>query len=61
MEQVVEMFVNGGRAAYTHASADFSLNSTAVRLFNDGDVAVGGTVSVHGMGCGWTAEAPTPA
>jgi hypothetical protein len=57
---VVEIFINGGRAAFTHAAADFALNSTAVRVFNDGKTAVtASNVSVHGMGCGWTAMAPT--
>jgi sucrose-6-phosphate hydrolase SacC (GH32 family) len=58
---VVEIFINGGRAAFTHAVADFALNSTAVRVFNGGKAAVTcSNVSVHGMGCGWTAVAPAP-
>ena len=57
---VVEIFINGGRAAFTHAVADFTLNSTAVRLFNAGKSSVtASSISVHGMGCGWTAVAPT--
>ena len=53
------MYINGGRAAYTHAVADFSVNQTTVRLFNGGNVAVRvSNASVWGMGCGWTAVAP---
>ena len=57
---VVDIFINGGRAAFTHAVADFVPNSTAVRVFNDGKTAVvASNVSVHGMGCAWTAMPPT--
>ena len=57
---MVEIFINGGRAAFTHAVADFALDRTAVRLFNDGKAAVtASNVSVQGMGCGWTTVAPT--
>jgi hypothetical protein len=56
---VVEIFINGGRAAFTHAVADFAANSTAVRVFNGGKTAVAASsVTIHGMGCGWTAVAP---
>ena len=56
---MVEIFINGGRAAFTHAVADFAANSTAVRVFNGGKTAVAASsVTIHGMGCGWTAVAP---
>jgi hypothetical protein len=59
---LVEWFINGGRAAFTHAAADFDVGSTAVRLFNDGGTAVqASNVSVFGIGCGWTAVPPLPA
>ena len=55
------MFIDGGRAAFTHVVVDFAAISAAVRLCNDEDTAVtASNVSVHGMGCGWTAVAPTP-
>ena len=60
-QPVVEMFIDGGRAAFTHVVVDFAAISAAVRLCNDEDTAVtASNVSVHGMGCGWTAVAPTP-
>ena len=57
---VVEFYINGGRSAYTHASADFSMNNTAVRLFNRGTASPieASNITVHGMGCGWTATPP---
>ena len=56
---IVEMFVNGGRAAFTHAAADFDASRTAVHLLG-GDRLVASSVSVHGMGCGWASEQPLP-
>jgi hypothetical protein len=39
-----------GRAAFTHAAADFDVSSTAVRLFNDGGKEVhASNVSVDGV------------
>jgi hypothetical protein len=59
---VVEFYINGGRSAYTHAAADFSVNSTAVRLFNRGATAQPievSNIAVHGMGCGWVDTPPS--
>ena len=57
---VVEFYIQGGRSAYTHAAANFSVNSTAVRLFNRGTTASieARNISVFGMGCGWTDAPP---
>lgn len=58
---IVEWFINGGRAAFTHAAADFSTNETAVHIFNSGKAELKAShVSVHGMGCGWTDVLPKP-
>ena len=53
-------YVNGGRAAYTHAAADFDPAKTAVKLFTQGSAPIiASNVSVHGFGCGWVADPPT--
>jgi sucrose-6-phosphate hydrolase SacC (GH32 family) len=56
---LVELFVQGGRGAFVAAS-NFSIDKTSVHLVNDGDAAVHATVSAWGMGCGWSAQLPTP-
>ena len=56
---VVEIFVQHGRAAYTHAVTDFVPEKTAVHLFNEGGaVVVASNVTIWGVGCGWTAQRP---
>ena len=58
---VVEFYVQGGRASFTVASQDFSVEQTAVRLYSAALVGITATnVSVHGMACGWTSTPPIP-
>jgi hypothetical protein len=56
---VVEVFVQGGRAAFVAAS-NFSVGRASVHLVNDGAVAVAATVNASGMGCGWANALPLP-
>ena len=58
---VVEIFVNGGRAAYVAADGGVQAGRAAVALFNNGTAAVVATnVSAYSMGCGWTDTKPIP-
>jgi len=59
---IVEIFVNGGRAAFVSADANFSSATTDVSLFNNNDnVGVtASSVSAFEMGCGWATELPKP-
>ena len=41
-------------------AGNFALNHTAVKLFNHGASSITATdVNAYGMGCAWTATAPT--
>ena len=56
---IVELYINGGRAAFTVAAANFAVDSTAVRIFNKGAAAITATnVTAHGMSCAWTDVVP---
>ena len=58
---IVEVFVQGGRSAFSWAENNFQRNKTAVHLFNAGSQnVVAKNVSVFGMGCGWRPDEPKP-
>ena len=58
---IVEVFVQGGRSAFSWAENNFQRNKTAVHLFNAGSAqVVAKNVSVFGMGCGWRPDEPKP-
>ena len=54
---LTEVFVNGGRAAYTFADDTFSVERTGVSVFNTGSDVIGvSNASAYSMGCGWYAD-----
>ena len=58
---LTETFLQGGRAVFAEAGIPFSLEHTAVHLFNYGTVPITASdISLHQMACGWTAELPSP-
>merc|ERR1711924_452183 len=58
---IVEVFVMGGRIAYAHADAAFSMDRSSVHIFNDAAVPVSTSgVFAYGMGCGWRDDMPQP-
>lgn len=58
---IVEVFVQGGRGAFSWAQDNFMPNRTAVHLFNAGSAnVVARNVSVYGMACGWRPDKPKP-
>lgn len=61
---LVEVFVQGGRAAYVFADTTFTPDKSSVHLFNwgtSGAAVHARSVSAYGMGCGWTSTLPKPA
>ena len=66
---IVEVYVMGGRLAWTHTDVKhapgeypFDVSNTSVHLFNHDTKSslTARNVSVYGMGCGWRADIPKP-
>ena len=58
---IVEVFIQGGRGAFSWAQDNFMPNRTGVHLFNAGSaIVVAKNVSVYGMACGWRPDKPQP-
>jgi hypothetical protein len=57
---IIEVFAQDGRAALTTADQIFTLDKTAVHLFNSGPRSISANASVAGMGCGWADALPVP-
>lgn len=59
---IVELFLMGGRAAFTSTDENFRLDATSTHVFNEGSGG-GFTIrnaSAYGMGCGWAKARPQP-
>jgi hypothetical protein len=59
---IVEVYVLGGRIAWVHMDNTFNPNTTAVHIYNAGDLfnVTASNVSAYGMGCGWRPDLPRP-